>query len=90
MTIDRCKIIDLPKISDPRGNLTFMKGAIKYPSLFRGSTTSMMCRADLNAAATCHHDFNTIVGDTEIDLEWVTDLGKSFDASGYGFRSQRY
>jgi dTDP-4-dehydrorhamnose 3,5-epimerase-like enzyme len=24
--IDRCKIINLPKISDPRGNLTFIEG----------------------------------------------------------------
>jgi len=42
------------------------------------------------AAATCHCDFNMIVGDTEIDLEWATDLGRSFHASGYGFRSQGY
>ena len=26
MTINNCKIIDLPKISDPRGNLTFIEG----------------------------------------------------------------
>lgn len=24
--LDKCKIIDLPKISDPRGNLTFIEG----------------------------------------------------------------
>ncbi|OEU68056.1 MAG: hypothetical protein BA863_09920 [Desulfovibrio sp. S3730MH75] len=26
MNIDLCRIIDLPKISDPRGNLTFIEG----------------------------------------------------------------
>jgi hypothetical protein len=29
--MDRCKIIDLPKISDPRGNLTFIEGCHQIP-----------------------------------------------------------
>lgn len=29
--IDECKIIDLPKIHDPRGNLTFIEGAKHIP-----------------------------------------------------------
>ena len=29
--IDLCKIIDLPKISDPRGNLTFVEGSNHIP-----------------------------------------------------------
>jgi hypothetical protein len=29
--LDRCKIIDLPKITDPRGNLTFIEGARHVP-----------------------------------------------------------
>jgi len=29
--IDNCKIIDLPKISDPRGNLTFVEGGDHIP-----------------------------------------------------------
>ncbi len=31
MSIDQCKIIDLPKISDPRGNLTFIEGSRHIP-----------------------------------------------------------
>ena len=31
MNIDLCKIIDLPKISDPRGNLTFVEGKNHIP-----------------------------------------------------------
>jgi hypothetical protein len=31
MNIDLCKIIDLPKISDPRGNLTFIEGLHHIP-----------------------------------------------------------
>lgn len=31
MNIDNCKIIDLPKISDPRGNLTFVEGDNHIP-----------------------------------------------------------
>ena len=29
--INKCKIIDLPKITDPRGNLTFIEGANHVP-----------------------------------------------------------
>jgi dTDP-4-dehydrorhamnose 3,5-epimerase-like enzyme len=31
LSIDRCKIIDLPKISDQRGNLTFIEGDHQVP-----------------------------------------------------------
>lgn len=31
MSIENCKIIDLPKISDPRGNLTFVEGGVHIP-----------------------------------------------------------
>ena len=31
MSIPNCKLIELPKISDPRGNLTFIEGAKHIP-----------------------------------------------------------
>lgn len=31
MDISHCRIIDLPKISDPRGNLTFLEGSRHIP-----------------------------------------------------------
>ena len=31
MSIEDCKLIELPKISDPRGNLTFIEGAKHIP-----------------------------------------------------------
>ena len=31
MTIEQCKIIELPKVSDPRGNLTFIEGNRNVP-----------------------------------------------------------
>ncbi|MBU1364661.1 MAG: FdtA/QdtA family cupin domain-containing protein [Gammaproteobacteria bacterium] len=31
MSIERCKIIDLPKIHDPRGNLTSIEGGVHIP-----------------------------------------------------------
>lgn len=31
MSIDKCVVIDLPKISDPRGNLTFIEGGSHVP-----------------------------------------------------------
>ena len=31
MSIEKCKIIDLPKIHDPRGNLTFIEGGAHIP-----------------------------------------------------------
>ncbi|MEN8134168.1 MAG: FdtA/QdtA family cupin domain-containing protein [Thermodesulfobacteriota bacterium] len=31
MSIEQCKIIELPKISDPRGNLTFIEGNRHIP-----------------------------------------------------------
>lgn len=30
-TLDTCRLIDLPKISDPRGNLTFIEGSVHVP-----------------------------------------------------------
>lgn len=33
--LDSCKLIDLPKISDPRGNLTFIEGGTHIPFSFR-------------------------------------------------------
>ena len=31
MTLEDCKFIDLPKVSDPRGNLTFVEGGSHVP-----------------------------------------------------------
>jgi hypothetical protein len=31
MSLDLCKIVDLPKITDPRGNLTFLEGGRHVP-----------------------------------------------------------
>jgi dTDP-4-dehydrorhamnose 3,5-epimerase-like enzyme len=31
MSVNDCRLIDLPKISDPRGNLTFVEGGIHVP-----------------------------------------------------------
>lgn len=31
MTIDRCQIVDLPRINDPRGNLTFIEAGRHIP-----------------------------------------------------------
>ena len=31
MNIDYCKIIELPKITDPRGNLTFVESSNQIP-----------------------------------------------------------
>lgn len=31
MSIDECRIVELPKISDPRGNLTFVEGGNHIP-----------------------------------------------------------
>ena len=31
MGLDHCRIVDLPKIGDPRGNLTFIEGGMHIP-----------------------------------------------------------
>jgi hypothetical protein len=31
MSIEKCKIVDLPKLTDPRGNLTFVEGGRHVP-----------------------------------------------------------
>lgn len=31
MSLDKCRVIDLPKIGDPRGNLTFIEGGRHVP-----------------------------------------------------------
>jgi hypothetical protein len=33
MTVDACRLIDLPKIHDPRGNLTYIEGGAHVPFL---------------------------------------------------------
>ena len=43
--LGNCKIIDLPKIADPRGNLTFIEGGAHIPFLSNAPTISTMCRA---------------------------------------------
>ena len=48
MNIDNCHIIDLPKIGDPRGNLTFIEENVMFPSLFIESIISMMFPAGLS------------------------------------------
>jgi dTDP-4-dehydrorhamnose 3,5-epimerase-like enzyme len=37
MKIEDCKIIDLPKINDPRGNLSFIEGNVHIPFLVKRS-----------------------------------------------------
>lgn len=31
MSLNKCKVIDLPRINDPRGNLTFIEGGVHIP-----------------------------------------------------------
>ena len=31
MTINNCRYIELPKVSDPRGNLSFIEGGVHIP-----------------------------------------------------------
>lgn len=53
MTIDLCKIVELPKISDPRGNLTFIEGGETIsPLIFSVSTICMTCQGVRNVVAT--------------------------------------
>jgi len=35
MNLEKCKLIDLPKINDPRGNLTFIEGGRHVPFDFK-------------------------------------------------------
>jgi phosphoglycolate phosphatase-like HAD superfamily hydrolase len=42
------------------------------------------------AAATYRHNLSAIVGDTEIDFQWASDLRVNFYASSFGFRSQSF
>ena len=52
-TVSDCRIIELPKIADPRGNLTFIEGGAPRPvRRSAASTTSTTCPAAPRAAAT--------------------------------------
>ena len=42
MPLNDCKLIDLPKIHDPRGNLTFVEGNVHVPLILSASTTFTM------------------------------------------------
>ena len=47
-----CRIVEFPRITDPRGNLTFIEAGDTSPSRSSVSTTSMTCPVALSAVAT--------------------------------------
>ena len=44
MGIEQCRIIELPKIADPRGNLSFIEGGRHIPLRSSASIISMTSR----------------------------------------------
>ena len=48
MSIKNCRNIDLPKVSDPRGNLSFIEGRKHIPLIFPECIISMMFQKDLS------------------------------------------
>lgn len=50
-SLSSCRVIELPKITDPRGNLTFIEGGGTFPLISNVSITSMMFPAAPSEAA---------------------------------------
>lgn len=48
--LDNVRILEFPKVCDPRGNLSFIEEAIHVPFAIKGYSTYMMCREEPRAA----------------------------------------
>ena len=73
MSLDKCKIIDLPKITDPRGNLTFIEGSRHIPFEIRRVfyLYDVPGGADRggHALKTCHQFFVAMSGSFDVILK---------------------
>jgi len=72
MGLDECKLIDLPKINDPRGNLTFLETERHLPFKFKRvfylyDVPGGDCRAG-HALKTCHQFLIAISGSFDVIL----------------------
>lgn len=77
MTIESCKIIELPKIQDPRGNLTFVEGGKHIPFdikrvFYLYDVPGGETRAG-HALKTCYQLVSAVMGSFDV----VLDDGKS-------------
>ena len=76
-----CKIIELPKISDPRGNLTFVEGATRFPLISNGSTTFTTFQAALNVVVMPTKDYTNSSLPCRVVLMWCLMTGKTRNES---------
>jgi hypothetical protein len=70
-TIDDCKIIELPRIADPRGNLTFLEGSRHVPFDIRRVFYLYDVPTDESRGAHAHHRLQ----------QFLICLAGSFDAA---------
>lgn len=73
MSVQTCKIIDLPKISDPRGNLTFIEGGRQVPFnikrvFYLYDVPGGEARAG-HALKTCHQLISAVMGSFDLVLD---------------------
>jgi len=71
--LSRCKIIELPKIADPRGNLTFLEGARHIPFAIKRvfylyDVPGGAARAG-HALRTCHQFLIAMSGSIDVILD---------------------
>lgn len=89
MGIDECKLIDLPKISDPRGNLTFLETGRHIPFEFQRvfylyDVPGGDSRAG-HALKTCHQFLIAISGSLDVILHDGRDVQRyNLNRSYYG------
>jgi len=75
-SVDDCKIIHLPKISDPRGNLTFIEGGEHVPFNIRRVYYLYDVPGGVDRGAHAHRNLQQIIISLSGSFEIVLDDGK--------------
>jgi hypothetical protein len=73
--LDRCKIIDLPKISDPRGNLTFIEGNKHIPFEIKRVYYTYDVPGGSDRGAHAHKDLHQLIVAMSGSFDVVLDDG---------------
>ncbi|KAF0285587.1 hypothetical protein BA899_01940 [Spiribacter sp. SSL99] len=61
MSIEDCKLIDLPAVSDPRGDLTFVEGGNHVPFQIRRVYYLYNVPVDSERGGHAHHDLEQVI-----------------------------
>ena len=76
MNLEKCRIIDLPKIHDPRGNLTFVEGGIHVPFDIRRVYYLYDVPGGAERGGHAHKDLNQLIIAMSGSFDVILDDGR--------------